>query len=299
MIGSADARNLISGWLADASASCQIELALLEAQTLETEFGWVFFYTSKRFLESGAPADALAGNAPMIVDRTLGSLHFTGTARPIAEYMEEFRRNRSMVGLTTASFIGSPAENLALLAKAPPEYMSFLRSVNGCIVHGGSLHIRGSCLQPDWHSLHHVWMGDNRLSAYYANVRHDDVPFAQDILGNQFLIRSNSVWRLEGETGEIADLRMSWREFLKAATNNPIEFLSLQLFEDFKSGGGSVEPGQLLNVYPPLCTNEASNGVSVRAIPALEQIRFLADFASQVAGVDNGAKIRIRVTNRT
>jgi hypothetical protein len=129
----------------------------------------------------------------------------------------------------------------------------------------------------------------------YPEVNADDVPFAQDCLGDQFLIRAKTVWRLDGETGEIEDLRVSWRDFFSAAAANPKEYLSLQLLEQFATSGGSLQPGQLLSVLPPLFTEESANGVSLKAISALERIQFLADLAAQIRGLSEGPKIRIVV----
>jgi hypothetical protein len=295
MVNREEAHHLMSAWLTAQSIRANIVFDLIDQDLIETEFGWVFFYESRRFKETGDFSDRLAGNAPVIVDRAIGSLHVTGTARPTAEYIEEFRRTREMVSLSTASFVGPPPDDNMVLAKLPRDYTDFLQSINGCVVFGGGLHIRGAADKPDWHSLRRAWMGEDRLSEIYSEVSPDDVPFAQDYLGDQFLLRSKSVLRLHGETGEIEDLAVGWREFLSAAAANPKEFLSLQLLERFRGEGGALEPGQLLNVYPPLCTRESANGVSLKAIPASQQIRFLADFASQVGGLLDGSKIRIIV----
>ncbi len=58
----------------------------------EHDFGWVYFYDGSIHLETGDVSDAVAGNAPLIVDRTDGKLYITGTARPIEHYLAEFRR---------------------------------------------------------------------------------------------------------------------------------------------------------------------------------------------------------------
>jgi hypothetical protein len=295
MVNREEAHRLISAWLSSQSARANIVSNLVDQDTIETEFGWVFFYTLRRFKETGDFSDALAGNAPVIVDRTIGSLHVTGTARPTAEYIEEFRCTRTMVGLSTASFVGPPPDDNIVLAKLPRDYTGFLQSINGCVVFGGGLHIRGASDKPDWHSLRRAWIGEDRLSELYSEVNADDVPFAQDCLGDQFLLRSQSVLRLHGETGEVEDLAVGWREFFTAAAANPNEFLSLQLLERFRSEGGSLEPGHLLNVYPPLCTRESANGVSLKAISARQRIRFLADLAAQIGGLSDGSKIRMIV----
>jgi hypothetical protein len=77
------------------------ELVIEDDMTIETEFGWVFFYDAKKFLETREFRDRLLGNAPIIVDKYRGTLHMTGTARPIEEYIREFveaRRLEEQVG---------------------------------------------------------------------------------------------------------------------------------------------------------------------------------------------------------
>lgn len=73
----------------------QLELALLLEDTIEFELGWVFFYQSKEYIQTGDFLDAIAGNAPIIVNKYDGSLHVTGTAHTvewyIAKYVEEIK----------------------------------------------------------------------------------------------------------------------------------------------------------------------------------------------------------------
>jgi Immunity protein 35 len=66
---------------------CGEPLALLDARTLESDFGWVFFYESARFLETGEFAARMAGNAPLIVSRANGEVIVTGTAMTVAHYL--------------------------------------------------------------------------------------------------------------------------------------------------------------------------------------------------------------------
>src|SRR5258707_164601 len=100
MIDRTEATRLMSAWLTnqpgDNAGDGPIELCLLEEQTLETDFGWVFFYTSKLYRDTGDFNYAIAGSAPVIVDRRDGSLHPTGTAHPVQYYVEEFRRRRRL-----------------------------------------------------------------------------------------------------------------------------------------------------------------------------------------------------------
>jgi len=82
----------------EARALAEAELAkppndyvVLITGTAEYDVGWVFFYNTKQFAETGDLQHALVGNAPILVDREDGSVHRTGTARPIEEYIERFK----------------------------------------------------------------------------------------------------------------------------------------------------------------------------------------------------------------
>lgn len=65
-------------------------LVLLLQETIERPFGWVFFYSSLLHRETGELMYALAGNAPLIVNRFSGAVTATGTAQPVARYIAEY-----------------------------------------------------------------------------------------------------------------------------------------------------------------------------------------------------------------
>ena len=92
-----EARGLAEKFLADPSVSSSIELVILDEQTIETDFGWVFFWTSKEYHETGDFLYAIAGNAPLIVDRRDGSVHATSTADPVEKIVADYRRSHAEV----------------------------------------------------------------------------------------------------------------------------------------------------------------------------------------------------------
>ena len=67
-----------------------VELAIIDDETIEKEYGWVFFYQTKDYLQTGDIVDALAGNAPYIVNKYTGDIIETGTANPIEDYIAEY-----------------------------------------------------------------------------------------------------------------------------------------------------------------------------------------------------------------
>jgi len=67
-------------------------LELLLSETIEEDFGWVFFYNTEEYLSTGDISESLAGNAPFIIDRALGTIYETGTAEPIEAYIDRFKK---------------------------------------------------------------------------------------------------------------------------------------------------------------------------------------------------------------
>jgi len=186
--------------------------------------------------------------------------------------------------------VGSPVSTLL-----PPNLAALLQQINGFIQFGGGLHVRGVCSAPDWHSLAHVMVGEKALHRSYPAVVETDVPFAQDCVADQFLLRGGVVHKLYSETGDIEDLDLNLPSFFAAVEADPIGFLSMHPLLQFQRDGGALLPGQVLHVYPPFCTKEAGAGVSLKPVSAIEALEFLAEFSSQLTGMAEGAKFRIQI----
>jgi hypothetical protein len=183
-----------------------------------------------------------------------------------------------------------------MLAKLPKELAALLQQVNGFIQFHGGLHVRGACLAPAWHSLRDAWIGKNAFHQLYPDVTPEDIPFAEDCLGDQFLLREGDVWHLFAETGELESLESTFKAFFQNVEDDPGEHLGLHPLLQFQREGGHLLPGQLLAAYPPFCLEESEDGVSLRAISSDERRQFLADFAKQMRELPEGGKIDIKWT---
>src|SRR5689334_436209 len=65
-------------------------LALLDSGTEEFRVGWVFYYQSARFIETGDLVDSVGGNAPIFVPRNGAPATFISYHRATTESMEAF-----------------------------------------------------------------------------------------------------------------------------------------------------------------------------------------------------------------
>jgi len=80
---------------AELRSRCQISgdsYVVVDDLTIETLLCWVFFYDSKRYLETGSINDALAGNGPVIVNKHDGNIEFYGSHKTVEEFISEHER---------------------------------------------------------------------------------------------------------------------------------------------------------------------------------------------------------------
>jgi Immunity protein 35 len=63
------ARALAKNAVAALAATSGDELDIIHSNTIDASEGWIFFYNSKDFIETGDLSSALAGNGPIFVDR--------------------------------------------------------------------------------------------------------------------------------------------------------------------------------------------------------------------------------------
>jgi hypothetical protein len=198
--------------------------------------------------------------------------------------------------LDHVTFAGPEFEEAAeIIALLPNNLVGILRQINGFILFEGGLHVRGVCAQPQWHSLSAVLAGPGALHAHYPALLSSDVHFAQDCMADQYVLRERKVHKLEAETGQLKALGLSLPEFFAAVQADPIEFLSMQPLLRYQQEGGTLQPGEVLQAYPPFCTEEARSGVSLKAVPVGEALAFLSEFSRQLSGVTSGQSIRVKV----
>lgn len=199
--------------------------------------------------------------------------------------------------LKGVTYRGPEIDDPGILDAVPAELASLLARLNGFIQLGGGLHVRGACTHPEWHSLRAAWYGEHAFHRFYEVLTPGDIPFGEDCVGDQLVLRDGRVARLQAENGILELLGWPLMEFLERAQRDPVDILQLQPLLQFHREGHRLEPGQLLHAYPPFCTREAEQGVALRAVPARERQDFLVGFAEKAAGAADGTRLEIQVTD--
>jgi hypothetical protein len=190
-------------------------------------------------------------------------------------------------------YLGPPIDDSGILEALPAELSNLLRQANGYVAYHGGLHVRGACHEPGWHSLRAAWYGPQAVHRLFPAVHVADIPFGEDALGNQFVLREGVVKRVDAETGELESLEVDLAAFDAATRADPIGYLALQPLERFRAEGGVLEPGQLLKVYPRFVFRESGRGVSFRAISAADRLGFLSELAHALGDLPDGTTLTI------
>ena len=197
--------------------------------------------------------------------------------------------------LQGVTFQGAALENPSKLQGLPDALIELLWQVNGFVAYAGGLHFRGMVEEPSWHSFERYLSGGMSLHHLFHEVREYDIPFGQDFLGNQFLRRDGTVWRLRADTGEMSNMGVDLGNFLGESRESPIEYLGLELLARYHQEHGMLEPGQLIHTMPPLCLARDDSEPSLKAAPADEAVKFLSSIAKQVADVPDGEEVRLEL----
>ncbi|HYG39070.1 MAG TPA: hypothetical protein VD908_10635 [Cytophagales bacterium] len=196
-----------------------------------------------------------------------------------------------LIGIT---YRGPEMDDIGTFNALPSDLKVFIKEANGLIAFKGGLHIRGCCKEPLWHSINEVWTGKSAFWKNYPDILDIDVPFAQDCMGDQFLIRGSKVIKLNCENGEVTELQMQLWNFFEEIEKDPILFLGMHPLIQFEMEGGKLEPGNLLSAYPPFCINQTGE-VTLKEMPVLERLNSLSLLSKKMRGMQDGDDVQFIV----
>src|SRR5574338_338404 len=116
---------------------------------------------------------------------------------------------RKLVSFTTMdlpglTYRGAAIDDVEIIERLPMELQQLIAQRNGFVAFRGGLHVRGACTAPEWHSLRAAMEGPASFAARFRTVKKDDVPFAQDVFGDQFILRGDKVHKLDSYADQLA-----------------------------------------------------------------------------------------------
>ena len=118
MITKEEARKLVCDDLYGSTDPSKSEIVIIDEDTIEKEWGWVFFYQSRKFLETDDISDMIFGNAPYIVSNKDGSFQRSGTAESVEEYIRDYEAQLGLI-----------EDYTLILEQEVPDYIGAIRRV--------------------------------------------------------------------------------------------------------------------------------------------------------------------------
>jgi hypothetical protein len=63
---------------------------VIDKSTIEKPFGWVFFFNTKKFLDTGNSDYRIVGDGPIIVNKSTGEIKFCISYKTVEESIKEY-----------------------------------------------------------------------------------------------------------------------------------------------------------------------------------------------------------------
>ncbi|MGK4003473.1 YrhB domain-containing protein [Sorangium sp. So ce1036] len=98
MVTYSEAKDKVLSILKSRSVGGEGGVVILDEKTIEKPYGWVIFYNSRRYVETGELIHSLIGGGPVVVLSETGEVFELGSARPGAVEVEVFERERGLLG---------------------------------------------------------------------------------------------------------------------------------------------------------------------------------------------------------
>ena len=215
----------------------------------------------------------------VLVDNLLIPLRFSDSKKLSPTSSDNVR----MLALKDVIFRGPAltARDELLLQTLPAELAAVLRQENGFIAFNGGLHVRGLCAEPAWHSLLVAMQGHTAIHELFVSVRPTDIPFGEDCVGDQFILREGGVFILDGEQDRLQSTGLSLDAFFAEAARDPVNFLAMDPLLRLRREGRDLDAGTLVNVHPPFVFDYRGER-TVKAVPAPDRLSFLSALAHRV-----------------
>jgi Immunity protein 35 len=68
---------------------------IIDEATIEKDYGWIFFYQSKKFIETQDMEYMLFGNLPFVVEKSDGSITKIRISFPMEDSIKEYEAQRN------------------------------------------------------------------------------------------------------------------------------------------------------------------------------------------------------------
>lgn len=93
-VSESEAQCIASDYIRSLDPHSQLNLVILPGHTISKPWGWIYFYSTKEFAETGDMQYALGGNGPVVVERQTGMVSVFPTNQSVEVSIRQFESSR-------------------------------------------------------------------------------------------------------------------------------------------------------------------------------------------------------------
>jgi hypothetical protein len=164
---------------------------------------------------------------------------------------------------------------------------------NGFFAFEGALHVFPATAAPAEYTLED-WNAPDVWRDAYGHLAEDGLYFAEDVFGNQFLLRDSKVHGFDAETAEttlIADDLEGWAAALLAEYDS---LTGYPLAHEWQLRNGPVPAGHRLVPKRPFVIGGGYEVDNLRAVPVVRGMRWRGEIARQLVDLPDGESVKIK-----
>jgi Immunity protein 35 len=96
MIALSDAHKLVADYLKRHLAPKFVDkVVILENNTIEKSYGWIFFYQTRKWVETRKTRDGLIGNGPILIDKNTAKIVQFGSSGSLDYWCELYENGKT------------------------------------------------------------------------------------------------------------------------------------------------------------------------------------------------------------
>lgn len=179
-------------------------------------------------------------------------------------------------------------------ASVAQSLLSLLVHKNGYYAFEGALHVLSDLGNGRERGLVD-WNDDNVWRSDYQGMTEDATFFAEDVFGMQFCIHRGEVATFDPETGLFEPIARDIEEWACVLLGDFRLWTGHQVAHDWQQLHGRIPAGARLVPVIPFALNGEYSVENVRAMDAVESMRYRASIALQIRDLPEGASIKFRV----
>ncbi len=202
----------------------------------------------------------------------------------------------SIAGPPLSSERARLSRRLQQLAGSADELAELLRARNGFFAFESALHVFPAGGGNDSIDLE-AWNSSELWRQEYGGHADAMLFFSEDVFGFQFVIKDGRILRFEPETAQLEAMAEDLDTWARTILEDYWAETGYQIAHEWQRANGPLPPGQRLVAKIPFILGGDWSVDNVRAMDAVEAMRFRGALASQLHDLPDGTRVQIEIVD--